>query len=140
MNTKIQPRGLRNNNPLNIRKGNNWRGERPVQHDNQFEEFESLEYGFRAAIKLIKNYIEGKGSAGKPLNTIEKIIRRWAPPSENATSKYIDYVAGCTGLHPSQVISFQDRNTICNIVQAMAMVECGQMIDLDIIKSAYDMV
>lgn len=140
MRTKIKPRGLRNNNPLNIRKGSNWRGEIKHQTDNQFEQFESLEYGLRAGMKLIKNYIEGKSSAGKPLNTIEKIISRWAPPSENVTRKYIDYVCGCTGMHPAETISFQDREKICNIVQAMTMVECGQAVDLEVIKSAYDMV
>ena len=34
---KKVPRGIRNNNPLNIRKGNNWQGERHPQTDPAFE-------------------------------------------------------------------------------------------------------
>lgn len=71
---KKEPRGIRNNNPLNIRKGNNWKGERPNQTDPAFEEFESMEMGIRAAIKLIRNKIQGKGANKKPLCTIRLLV------------------------------------------------------------------
>lgn len=137
---KKQPRGIRNNNPLNIRKGNNWHGERANQDDPAFEQFVSMEYGLRAAFILLRNYIQGKPPAWVKYNTIDKIIRRWAPETENATQRYIDFVAKDTGIDARQVISFNNRKTMVAIVSAMAMVECGQRIDPKIIESAYDMI
>lgn len=43
------PRGIRNNNPLNIKIGNDWKGEVP-NTDGTFEQFESMEYGLRAEL------------------------------------------------------------------------------------------
>lgn len=134
------PRGIRNNNPLNIRKGNNWRGERVNQKDNAFEEFESMAYGVRAGFILIKRYMSGYNGLTERFNTIEKIIRRWAPPTENATQKYIDAVAKETGISPRLKLSFDDRRSMCAIVGAMIHVECGQTIDQSIIETGYDLV
>ena len=48
------PRGIRNNNPLNIRRGKDqWQGLRAQQTDASFCQFESLEYGWRAAFYLL---------------------------------------------------------------------------------------
>ena len=54
-----KPRGIRNNNPLNIRKGNNWQGEISPQSDKEFEQFESMTMGVRAGMKILRNYITG---------------------------------------------------------------------------------
>lgn len=80
------PLGLRNNNPLNIRfsSRSNWIGQ---TGDNKgFCVFDSLEHGFRAAFKLLTNYIKSG------YDTVPKIISRWAPQSENNTTAYIDFV------------------------------------------------
>lgn len=134
------PRGIRNNNPLNIRKGNNWKGERPHQTDKAFEEFESMTYGVRAGFKILRNYITGYGGKTACLNTVRLIVRRWAPPSENATERYIDFVAKEMGIQPTDTISFRDKKTMVNLVNAMIFVECGQRVSRDIIESAYDLV
>ena len=84
---KIVPRGIRNNNPLNIRVGNHWLGEVEHPSDNEFEQFVCIHYGLRAAFVLLRRYIERYG-----LNTIPDIISRWAPSSENNTSAYIEKV------------------------------------------------
>lgn len=136
----MEPRGIRNNNPLNIRKGNNWKGERHPQTDRSFEEFESMEMGIRAGFKLLKNYITGYGGKVSPYNTIEKIVRRWAPPSENATQRYIDFVAKDSGINSRSIIDFKSKATMVAIINAMIFVECGQRVSLDVIKSAYDLV
>lgn len=138
--TKIVPRGIRNNNPLNIRKGNNWQGELAVQTDKAFEQFQSMEWGLRAGFKLLRNYITGRGGHYKPCDTIESIIKRWAPENENDTQNYINVVCKHTGLHPMERIFFEDRKKMCAIVRAMAFVECGQWIDEKVIFSAYDLV
>lgn len=134
-----EPRGIRNNNPLNIRKGNNWYGERHPQVDRDFEEFESMELGIRAAFVLLRNYITGYNGRSAKFNTIRKIIRRWAPPVENATQRYIDFVVKKTGIDQNQVIWFSDRKAIIAICRAMAFVECGQWIDIQKFETAYDM-
>ena len=134
------PRGIRNNNPLNIVKGNNWKGERPVQTDKVFEEFESLEMGLRAGFVLLRNYINGTKKRPRKYNTIRKIITRFAPPTENNTESYIRNVCKWTGLHPDEVIKFEERNKMVAIVHAMCRVECGESIDTVIITSAYDLV
>lgn len=97
------PRGVRNNNPLNIRVGNDWQGERAVNDDGEFEQFESVEMGFRAAAKLLKNYRDLYGA-----DTIEKIIARWAPSNENNTAAYIASVEKQTGISRATVLSDSD--------------------------------
>ena len=136
----MEPRGIRNNNPLNIRKGNNWKGERPHQTDKAFEEFQSMEFGIRAGFIILRKYINGYFGLTTKFNTIEKIIRRWAPPSENATQKYIDFVAKDMGISAHLPISFQCKEKMVNLVYAMIFVECGQRVSKDIIASAYDLV
>lgn len=136
----MEARGIRNNNPLNIRKGNNWKGERSPQSDLSFEEFTSMAYGLRAAFVLLRNYVTGYGGRSPRFDTIEKIVRRWAPPSENATQRYIDTVASYTGINPRQQILFSDRKSICAIARAMAFVECGQWIPPEQFESAYDLI
>lgn len=134
-----QPRGIRNNNPLNIRKGSNWKGERPKQTDKAFEEFESMEYGIRAALKLIRNHISGFGGKRIPANTLKKLITVWAPPTENHTQSYIETVCKHTGLLPSQVLHVGDRKNIVAICRAMAFVECGVWLDEELFDSAWDL-
>lgn len=135
MKTKKLPRGFRNNNPLNIRKGNNWRGEIPNQTDGQFEQFSEMIYGLRAGIKLIKNYMT-KYKA----NTIRKIITRWAPNNENDTAAYIDFVSQDSGISPDTVISFSEAAKIVRIVSAMVQMENGQRLSDRLIITAYYMI
>lgn len=79
-------RGFRNNNPGNIRHGNDWRGETNGT-DTDFETFTSLDYGIRAIFKLVQTYL-----TKYKLMTIEQIVRRFAPPLENHTQAYIKAV------------------------------------------------
>lgn len=134
------PRGIRNNNPLNIVKGNSWKGERANQTDKRFEEFESMAMGLRAGFVLLRNYIEGTKTRPTKFNTIRKIVTRWAPPSENYTQRYIDNVCKWSGLLPDEVVRFRERKKMVAIVQAMAKMECGVTLDVALIESAYDLV
>lgn len=133
-------RGIRNNNPLNIRKGNNWQGERPVQHDPDFEEFESMQMGIRAAFKLMRNHITGFNGRRPRFNTIRKLIAVWAPPSENSTDKYVAFVCKQTGYSPVEILDPYSCRQMCRIAQAMARVECGEDIDYDIFVSAWSLI
>ena len=69
-----QPRGIRNNNPGNLRiSGNAWQGKIPTSQntDGAFEQFSYYVYGVRAMIKLIGNDHTNYG-----LNTVAQIINR----------------------------------------------------------------
>lgn len=134
------PRGIRNNNPLNIRKGGYWKGLSEEQNDCAFCQFRSLVYGIRAGLVLISHYIAGRTSVRKPINTPEAIISRWAPPTENATRRYINFVCKDAGLRPQQVLVFSQREVIVALVYAMIFVECGQRVDRQYIEAAYDLV
>lgn len=129
------PRGIRNNNPLNIRKGNNWQGERQPQTDPAFEEFESLEMGLRAGFIIIFNYMKKR----PPINTVSAIISRWAPPIENLTQAYIKTVCEYSSLNPNKLLKRTDKEDLCWLVWGMCKVECGKVISLDSIKYAYDL-
>lgn len=140
MDKEITPRGIRNNNPLNIRIGNDWKGERPNAKDKSFEEFTSMEYGIRAGFIILRKYITGYNGLTQKFNTIEKMISRWAPSVENNTAAYISQVSKMTGIPATLKISFAQRSFMVAIVDAMIYVECGQHVDKQLIESAYDMV
>ena len=95
------PRGIRNNNPLNIRRSKDqWKGIADAQTDRAFCQFKSLEYGWRAAFYLLTRTYYHKYR----LYTIRTIIRRWAPPGENNTEAYIANVSRLTGIDPDEPI------------------------------------
>lgn len=77
-------RGLRNNNPGNIRHGEQWQGMKSMQTDSEFVQFVSPEYGIRAMARVLANY------ARQGIVTLRGIISRWAPPSENPTEQLIE--------------------------------------------------
>lgn len=50
-------RGIRNNNPLNIRHSKDqWQGVVATQTDQSFVQFESMAYGYRAVWKILESY------------------------------------------------------------------------------------
>lgn len=136
---KKEPRGIRNNNPLNIRKGSSWKGERPIQTDQAFEEFVSMEWGIRAGIKLIRNHITGFNGKRPPANTIKKLISVWAPAKENKTEAYIRTVCQQTAIGRNDLLHANDRRSIIAIARAMAYVECGVWLEPELFESAYDL-
>ena len=132
-------RGIRNNNPFNIRKGSTWKGERPNQSDPDFEEFTSMEMGIRAGLKLIRNHVTGFGGQRKPMNSIAKLIAVWAPPIENNTVEYVRTVSRLTGIPKTRTIFPDDRRALLAIAKAMTKVECGVDIPMYYFESAYDL-
>ena len=133
-------RGLRNNNPLNIRKvpGTHWRGEvlplrgsGEVAGDRSFVQFESLEYGIRAAFCILNTYRRKYKAV-----CVEDIINRWAPPSENDTRKYVETVCRLTGFGGKERL---EESQLPALVYAMAFVECGAPISKETISKAYSL-
>lgn len=130
--TTTTPRGIRNNNPLNIRIGNTWLGEVPNPTDSDFEQFVHVKYGLRAAFCILRRYIRRYQR-----NTITKIVHSWAPSSENNCAAYIKVVAHRSGIDPDAKIDYADIAAMCKLVQAMAFVECGREFDLKVIEESY---
>lgn len=131
MTTKT-PRGIRNNNPLNIRIGNTWLGEVPNPTDSDFEQFVHVKYGLRAAFCILRRYIRRYHR-----NTITKIVHAWAPANENDCAAYIKVVAHRSGIDPEAQIDYADIAAMCKLVQAMAFVECGRVLDIKTIEESY---
>lgn len=120
MVAKRTPRGIRNNNPGNLRKSKDkWQGLAAKQTDKEFFQFVTPHYGIRALGKVLVTYY-----TKYKLNTVEKIITRWAPPSENNTKAYIYKVAKDINVHPAEYISLTD-NALAALVVAIIKVENG---------------
>lgn len=119
MNNQL-PRGLRNNNPLNIKysPSNNWRGKVLNNTDGEFEQFDNIVNGFRAALYLIRRYINSYG-----LCSVRTIINRWCP--DDTQSSYVNFVCARTGLAPSDLVYFEDKDLMIDLVIAMACFENG---------------
>ncbi len=81
------PRGIRNKNPGNIKLGTDWDGLAAEQTDPTFCIFNEAVMGIRALQRILLTYRFKHKKA-----TIEEIIYRWAPPSENSTDKYVEFV------------------------------------------------
>jgi hypothetical protein len=102
-NTKVA-RGIRNNNPGNIRIGINWLGRVVPGKDLSFVEFKSMPYGVRALyIDLINKHKSG-------LRTIRDIIYKYAPPTENLTDAYIASVAQSMKLGANTIFAPTAKN------------------------------
>jgi len=86
------PRGIRNKNPGNIKLGTDWDGLSAEQGDPIFCTFDEAVMGIRALMRILLTY----RFTHKKTN-VDSIISRWAPPSENDTEAYIDFV--CKKMH-----------------------------------------
>jgi len=139
-------RGIRNNNPLNIRhSASHWQGERKEQTDKSFVQFQTMAYGYRAAWKVLESYWKHFYRQREPF-TVENIIRRWAPPSENPTDAYIRTVLKLTSLggneHLPRPFMGYMLDKLARLMAAMTVMECGiayEEVDLDAIWQGYDM-
>ena len=142
----MQSRGIRNNNPLNIRhSASRWQGARIEQTDKSFVQFKTMEYGYRAAWKTLESYWKHFHDLPKPFN-VRNIISRWAPPTENDTENYIRTVLALTGLggnenfsQPSHATNYERMELL---VRAMTTMECGipyGEVDVQAIRKGFDL-
>ncbi|MDR1729094.1 MAG: structural protein P5 [Prevotellaceae bacterium] len=128
----MKPRGIRNNNPLNLRHSRDtFKGEK-VSTDKDFEQYESIEYGYRAAFVTLHTYLVKYGC-----NTIEKIIARFAPPNENNTQAYIAAVVKYSGVAADEALTVTSGGKYILIVSAMSFVENGVNADISQIKAGF---
>jgi len=102
--TATQPRGIRNNNPGNIRHGSKWNGLTEEQPDISFCTFVDPQHGIRAMGKILLTY-----ERRYELKTVASIINRWAPPVENDTGAYAAHVAERLGVDPEENINVSEH-------------------------------
>lgn len=128
-------RGDRNNNPGNIRKtSTEWVGEVDGP-DKAFETFKDRVFGFRAIFIILRTYYRLYGC-----KTIRGTIERWAPKNENNTKKYVDFVSKRVGIGANTQYSLLNKKVMCDMVGAMAAMECGHEFERKEIEDAYEMV
>jgi len=144
-NKKVKklPRGLRNRNPLNIRKSDQlWQGQ--IGNDGTFCIFLNNAYGYRAAFRILKTY-----NTRYNIYSLRDIIYRWAPPRDhNNTQGYIERVCKVSGLKETTLIVMdswieEHQNDAIWLVWAMAKVENGDSFitfqDMKDVKEGYEL-
>lgn len=112
-------RGLRNNNPGNVMAtADRWEGQ--TGSDGRFATFETPEAGIRALARTLLTYQEKHG-----LNTVDGIVRRWAPPGENDTAAYAKAVSKVMGIEPTAKLDLRDPGTLQRLAAAIVRHENG---------------
>jgi GH24 family phage-related lysozyme (muramidase) len=121
-------RGVRNNNPGNIRISNEaWQGKVPRESntDGAFEQFTSYDYGVRALVLLLRNYLRG----GR--NTVRAVIAAYAPPEDNnQTDAYVRFMIGRLNAGGLNVTADSplpvNRTTLRLLAQGIGRMENGE--------------
>lgn len=135
MAEKKIPRGFRNNNPGNIRINRDlFHGEIRPSKDKSFKQFNTMAYGYRAIFKILSNYYRNY-----KLDTIRKMIGRWAPPKENHTEKYIQFVSDYAGIPADDPININDREQMIRIVAGMSRFENGREADMSDVITGWNL-
>ena len=120
--TSDQPRGIRNRNPGNIEKSDDkWEGLADPPDDGTFFVFDSAVYGIRAAAIILLNYQDEHG-----LRTLEEIVGRWAPASENDVDGYVEEVQHVSGLPLDTDLNLHDWQTMYDLLDAIIWEENGE--------------
>lgn len=134
MRTK-RPRGLRNCNPGNIRKNEIvYQGEIIPSRDDEFKQFTSMAYGYRAMFVVLYTYQKRYG-----LNTIASMISRYAPNIENHTEAYIKSVSEDSRVPASGRITVTNGDVMVPIVAAMSRVENGEFANMHDVVAGWDL-
>lgn len=124
INAITAPRGIRNNNPGNLRYYSpiNWVGQLG-DDGGGYAVFDKMENGIRASFINLRTYYQKHG-----LDTIEEIIKRWAPKEENPTNNYINFVSEKTGIKRNVAFTFNEANAV-KILDAIFWFENGERVD-----------
>jgi hypothetical protein len=116
------PRGIRNNNPGNIRRNADpWQGLAERQGDVEFFTFKTSIYGIRALARTLITYKDKYD-----LRSIRQIISRWAPSVENNTNAYVRAVVADTGLDADQPLDLHRFDHLLPLTKAIIRHENGQ--------------
>jgi hypothetical protein len=120
------PRGIRNNNPLNLEYAP---GQGASTSDGRFGIYPTMEEGVAAAARQIQQYRSRYG-----LNTISGIVGRWAPAGENNTNAYVASVSKAMGVGPNVPLNLNDPAVMSALIAAMSQVENGRALDPGVVR------
>ncbi len=128
------PEILKMYNPCAVFKGDRWKNHEfawPGEDNIQFKtdraiRFVSHAHGINAACVTLIGY-QNKG-----INTIQSMIEKYAPRSENLTSVYIDRVSHRLRVRPNIPINVKKEKMMNALIRAIIMVECGSEIPSDL--------
>lgn len=126
---------MRNNNPGNIRHSRDlFRGELRTRSDWEYKQFKNMAYGYRAMFKILQSYYRNY-----KLDTLRKMITRWAPPTENDTEAYIRSVSDYAGIPADAPVDINNREQMVGIVAGMSRVENGRKAELSDVIAGWNM-
>ena len=121
------PRGIRNNNPGNIRIGDPWQGLAKPSQMKSFQKdetvfcvFSSPKWGIRAVVRILIYYQDKHN-----LRTVSEMINRWAKPSNNDTSEYVRFVSQKMKIDSNTSFTVAEYNRAYPMVDAMIRMENG---------------
>jgi hypothetical protein len=117
---------IKNNNPGNLRdSGIDWVGlDSPRADEHGFCRFKALADGASALVKDLHNQPRLHG-----MNTVNLIIEKFAPPSENNTAAYKADVSERLKVSPDQVIDLQNPLTLLTLARSISHHETGDFLD-----------
>lgn len=121
-------RGIRNNNPGNVeRTATRWQGMSADQtKDERFIQFDHAKWGIRAIARILITYQDKRrANDGSPIDSIQDIIERWAPPHENPTDKYAHHIAVVLNKGVTSYIDVYEYDTMFNLVKSIIHFENG---------------
>ena len=127
-NAKV--RSFRNNNFGNL----NYVGQEGARLEDpnskgeaRFAKFNTPEEGFRAMAHQLTLYSNGKSKAtgGKKLNSVEDIIKVYAPESENSTKDYISALSKKMGVESGQQLDMTNPDVMTQLIRGIATIEGG---------------
>lgn len=122
------PRGIRNNNPGNL----NYVGQNGATLEKhatpRFARFNSAFEGFAALGKQIKAYYNGTSKAAgyQKLQSVEDIISRFAPASENNTQGYINKLSKMLGVGRGDSLNIHDPQVLATLMNGITQIENGK--------------
>jgi Glycine zipper len=116
----LTPRGIRNNNPLNLSYVPGQVGLRTdTPSDGRFGVYQTMASGIAADAHQLQKY----GQQGT--NTLSSVVNKWAPPSENNVKAYMATVEKLTGFSANQKLNLNDPATLQKLIGAMSQMENG---------------
>ena len=134
----MTPRGIRNNTPGNLDfikaafGRDPWVGEAGPEtlstgREGRFTTFDSPEHGIRALSKVLLTYCRlRKAADGSPIDTVQEILNRWAPPHENDTTSYARHVRAQLDLEEGELVDITDVDVLEDLVTSIIAHENGQ--------------
>lgn len=94
--------------------------------DNKFKSFVSMAYGYRAMTRILRTYVK------KGYVTLNQIISRYAPSTENNTVSYVNYISSRAGIDPNaNLTELINGQYVSELIKHMTRMEQGANFVID---------